>query len=98
MSTTERSSGVAEPGEMITYGRWIRNPATTATTRITPTADSAQAATACLRRRSAGTTGGAAGGGDGGGIVAVMRLRRSDGYLGTPNPRRAFTAKDWSRS
>ena len=41
--TTFSSSGVANPGEMITYGRWIRKPAISATTMNTPTADSATA-------------------------------------------------------
>ncbi len=74
--TTDESSGVAEPGEMITLGRWMRKPATTITATSTPRVDSTTARTVCLRLRvEAGSSGGGGGGGAVAGKWSVMRLR-----------------------
>src|SRR5215213_6953945 len=70
--TTRASSGVAEPGEMITYGTWTTNPASTMAAIRTPTLDSTTATTVCLRlaRRGTGSARGAVAGGS-----LVIRLR-----------------------
>ena len=85
--TTDESSGVAEPGEMITYGRWIRNPAITITATSTPRLPRTHASTG-WRRPGVGS--GSSGGGGGGGpvpvICSVMRLRSGMDNLGGHAP------------
>ena len=68
---------------MITYGRWIRNPATTTAASSTPTVDSTTARTVCLRLRVRGGGSGAGapaqgcGRSYGSGQGRVWSLRRS---------------------
>src|SRR5215218_1841689 len=77
---TDESSAVAEPGEMITYGRWMRKPATTITAISTPTVDSTAATSVCLRLRvGVGSSGG--GGSAGADMWSVIRLRSGAGSL-----------------
>ena len=85
--TTDESSGVAEPGEMITYGRWMRNPAITITATSTPRLPMTHAST---EWRRPGVGSGSSGGGGGGGpvpvICSVMRLRSGMDNLGGHAP------------